>query len=73
MPDWVLSVIISLGGFAATAATVGIAWGTLAERVANLKEEVKTKASTESMGHLEKGLDEIKAMLQRLLSRGDDG
>lgn len=72
MPDWVISLLCSLGGLVATSAVVGIAWGTLNERVTNLKEEVKTKASSESMAHLEKSLDEIKDMLAQLLRRKGD-
>jgi hypothetical protein len=70
MPDFVVSLLASV---AVTAVGVGIAWGVLAERVANLKEEVKLKASLESVGHLDKRLDEIKEMLAELLHRRGGG
>ncbi len=71
MPDWVISALISLSGLAGTAAAIGIAWGTLNERVNNLKAEVEKKASTESMQHLREDIGEIKAMIAQLLKRGD--
>lgn len=72
MPEWVLSALISLAGLAISVGAIGAAWGTLGERVANLKEDVKAKASNESMLHLEKSLGEIKAMLERILHRGGE-
>lgn len=69
MPEWVLSLLISVG---VTGAGVGVAWGVLSERVATLKEELARKASLESVAHLEKRMDEIKALLERLIDRRED-
>lgn len=69
MPDWVISLGISLVTIASTAAVVGVAWGTLNERVANLKEQVQGKASTESVEHITRSLDEIKELVSQLVAK----
>lgn len=69
MPEWVVSLLISVG---VTGAGIGVSWGVLSERVATLKEEIARKASLESVAHLEKRMDEIKSLLERLLERRED-
>lgn len=70
MNDIVIGALISV---ACTAVGVGIAWGVLSERVANLKEQMNGKASSEGLAHLELRLNEIKDMLATLLARRDRG
>ena len=69
MPDWAINLVIALAGLLGSLALVGVAWGTLNERVANLKEEVKDKASSESVAHMSKSLDEIKALVSELVEK----
>lgn len=69
MPEWVISLGISLVSLASTAAVVGVAWGTLNERVANLKEQLKAKASTESVEHITRTMDEIKELVSQLVEK----
>lgn len=69
MPEWVISALISLAGLAATVAAGGIAWGTLNERVSNLKDDLEDKASIESVAHMSKSLDEIKALVSNLVDK----
>jgi len=69
VPEWVISLGISLITLASTAAIVGVAWGTLNERVANLKESVETKASLESVENLLRTMGEIKNLVSQLVDR----
>lgn len=67
IPEWAISVLVSIASLAAMIAALGVAWGVMSERVANLKELTNGKASRESLGHLEERLNEIKSMLEHLL------
>jgi hypothetical protein len=69
MPDWAINLVIATAGLLGSLALVGVAWGTLNERVANLKEQLKEKASNESVEHMSRSLDEIKALVSELVEK----
>lgn len=79
MPDWALSLMVSLASLIVTAGGIGIAWGVLSERVAGIKEQVDKKASLESveairalLADLRSDVHAMRADLHRLIRSGEE-